>query len=147
MQVRIIAVGRLRDSSIHKLTDNYLLRANKIGKNLKIFPIKILEVETTKALEKATVSTPYLVALDEHGVQATSVEFSNILSKLRDTSLREITMCIGGADGLPDTILERADKKISLGKMVWPHMLVRIMLSEQIYRAISIMNNTPYHRI
>jgi len=76
----------------------------------------------------------------------TSPEFSTLLTKLRDSGPSTTSFVIGGADGLHPDVLARANHKLSFGRMVWPHMLARVMLAEQLYRAVAIMGNTPYHR-
>ena len=84
--------------------------------------------------------------MDERGEQPTSPEFATRIGALRDQG-RDICFVIGGADGLDPSLRARADWQISLGRMVWPHMLVRVMLAEQIYRATTILSGSPYHRV
>jgi 23S rRNA (pseudouridine1915-N3)-methyltransferase len=146
MKIQIAAIGQLRQGAEKELVDDYVTRATKSGKNLKIAPVEVLEFATSDALHKYAEKSEYCIAMDEAGENMTSVELAQFLEKVRDQSIREITFFIGAADGLSDYIKSKAQKKISFGKMVWPHMLARVMLSEQIYRSISILNNTPYHR-
>jgi 23S rRNA (pseudouridine1915-N3)-methyltransferase len=86
-----------------------------------------------------------LVALDEHGAQWTSRDFAERLAAWRDQSAA-LAFAIGGAEGLGGAVLERADAVLSLGAMTWPHLLVRGMLLEQLYRAQQILAGHPYHR-
>ncbi len=86
-----------------------------------------------------------LVMLDERGEQPTSPDFAARLARHRDEA-RDICFLIGGADGLDPALRARADWQISFGRMVWPHMLVRVMLAEQLYRAATILAGSPYHR-
>lgn len=86
------------------------------------------------------------MALDERGKLFTSPEFAARLSDWRDEGRSDIAFLIGGADGLDPNLRGRADVTLSFGKMVWPHMLARVMLAEQIYRATSILAGAPYHR-
>ena len=88
-----------------------------------------------------------MIALDEHGTLQTSPDFSQNLARIRDQAPSELIFVIGGADGLAPEVLARADAKLSFGKMVWPHMLARVMLTEQLYRAASILSGGPYHRV
>jgi 23S rRNA (pseudouridine1915-N3)-methyltransferase len=85
--------------------------------------------------------------MDERGKLMTSPEFSERLATLRDTGTSDLTFIIGGADGIAKDLREDADFAVSFGKMVWPHMLARVMLCEQLYRAASILAGSPYHRV
>ena len=87
-----------------------------------------------------------LVALDERGVQWSSRTLAERIAAWRDRGSPELTFAIGGADGLHSTVLDRADIILSLGPMTWPHLLVRGMLLEQLYRAQQILAGHPYHR-
>ena len=87
-----------------------------------------------------------LVALDERGEVMTSPDFAALLARHAETGTRDLAFAIGGADGHPAAVRARADARLSFGKMVWPHMLARVMLSEQLYRAASILSGGPYHR-
>ena len=87
-----------------------------------------------------------LVALDEGGKSLTSEEFAAWLGARRDDGQRNMAFVIGGADGLDADILSQADLKLSLGRMTWPHLMARLLLVEQIYRAHTILTGHPYHR-
>jgi 23S rRNA (pseudouridine1915-N3)-methyltransferase len=87
-----------------------------------------------------------LVTLDERGRVLSSPEFADQLAKWRDGGRQDVSFVIGGADGIAPSFRARADFSISFGRMVWPHMLVRVMLAEQLYRAASILAGAPYHR-
>ena len=87
----------------------------------------------------------YLILLDERGENLPSVEFAALIQKA-SLHHKTIIFVIGGADGVAESIKKRADFILSFGKLTWPHMLVRVMATEQIYRALSILNNHPYHR-
>ena len=87
-----------------------------------------------------------LVALDEHGAAWSSRDFADRLARWRDESVAEAAFAIGGAEGLDAAILDRAHLVLSLGPMTWPHLLVRGMLLEQLYRAQQILAGHPYHR-
>ena len=83
------------------------------------------------------------IALDERGKTLSSPDLAKLLARLRDEGRPEACLLIGGADGHGRAVLDRADSKLSLGRMVWPHMLVRVMLAEQLYRAASIPGPLP----
>ncbi|MDB9924396.1 MAG: 23S rRNA (pseudouridine(1915)-N(3))-methyltransferase RlmH, partial [Planktomarina sp.] len=156
MRLRIVAIGRLRPSPEKDLIKDYLSRFNRTGRPLGLGPIEVLELEDKKGggksaegalLLKALPATAKVIVLDERGQLHTSTQFSERLASFRDMSPSELIFVIGGADGLSENLLQRADEKLSFGRMVWPHMLVRVMLAEQLYRAASIMAGGPYHRI
>ena len=97
-------------------------------------------------IDRAIPAGAFVVMMDERGEQPTSPDFAARIGALRDQG-RDICFVIGGADGLDPSLRARADWQISLGRMVWPHMLVRVMLAEQLYRAASILAGLPYHRV
>lgn len=156
MRLRIVAIGRLRPTPEKDLFKDYLSRFNRTGRPLGLGPIEVLELEDKKGggksaegalLLKTLPAAAKVIALDERGQLYTSPQFSERLACFRDMAPSELIFVIGGADGLSEDLLKRADEKLSFGRMVWPHMLVRAMLAEQLYRAASIMAGGPYHRI
>jgi len=98
-------------------------------------------------LLKAIGQSAMVIALDERGTLQSSPDFAVHLARIRDAAPSELVFVIGGADGLDPAVLQRAQSRLSFGKMVWPHMLVRVMLTEQLYRAASILAGGPYHRV
>ena len=155
MRITLLAVGRLRKSPELALIDDYLDRFAKTGRGLGLPPVQLVEVEDKRGggmtaeaplIDRAIPAGAYVVMMDERGEQPTSPEFATRIGDLRDQG-RDICFVIGGADGLDPSLRARADWQISLGRMVWPHMLVRVMLSEQLYRAASILAGLPYHRV
>jgi 23S rRNA (pseudouridine1915-N3)-methyltransferase len=96
-----------------------------------------------RALPKGAV----ICAMDERGQVVSSPDFAARLGEWRDTGCQDLALIIGGADGIDPGLRSDADFLLSFGQMVWPHMLVRVMISEQLYRAAQIMAGTPYHRI
>ncbi|MBR9865077.1 MAG: 23S rRNA (pseudouridine(1915)-N(3))-methyltransferase RlmH [Rhodobacteraceae bacterium] len=155
MRLHIIAVGRLRKGPELDLISDYLDRFNKSGRALGLGPVCVIEVEDKKnagmdaeaeLLRKAIPKGALTMIMDERGKLISSVDFSGRLGQWRDTGTQDLAILIGGADGLAPDLRAQADFSLSFGKMVWPHMLVRVMLSEQLYRAASIMGNAPYHR-
>jgi 23S rRNA (pseudouridine1915-N3)-methyltransferase len=155
MRVQICAVGRLRAGPERTLIDDYLSRFEKSGRALGLGPTTITEVEDKKRsgiageaalLERNIAKGARICALDERGKLITSPEFADMLAQWRDQGASDATFLIGGADGLDPALSNRADMRLSFGKMVWPHMLARVMLAEQLYRAASILARSPYHR-
>ena len=155
MKVTICAVGRLRKSPELSLIEDYLDRFNKAGRSMGLGPAAITEVEDKKnlgmeaeapLLERAIPEGAVLVTLGERGQLISSPGFAEKLGRWRDEA-RDVAFVIGGADGISPALRAKADYSISFGKMVWPHMLVRVMLAEQIYRAGQILAGTPYHRV
>ena len=98
-------------------------------------------------LEKALPTGALLCVLDERGKVESSPAFADRLAGWRDQGRGDVAFVIGGADGIDPALRSRADHAMSFGKMVWPHMLVRVMLAEQLYRAASILAGAPYHRV
>ena len=155
MRVHIVAVGRLRAGPERDLIDDYLTRFDRTGRALALGPANVIEVEDKKnagmgaeaaLLEKAIPNGALICIMDERGKVMTSPDFADQLGGWRDQGRQDIAFVHGGADGLDPAFRAKADAALSFGKMVWPHMLVRVMLSEQIYRAASILSGSPYHR-
>lgn len=155
MKVGICAVGRLRAGPERDLVSDYLARFDKTGRALGLGPAELTEVEDKKGggmsaeaalLEKALPTGAALCVLDERGKTMTSPQFAEMLAGWRDQA-RPTAFVIGGADGIDPSLRAKADASLSFGKMVWPHMLARVMLAEQLYRAAAILAGTPYHRV
>jgi len=155
MRVHIAAVGRLRNGPERALLDDYLTRFDRTGRALGLGPAREMQVEDRKGggmaaeavlLDKAIPTGALVCLLDERGRTMTSPDFAQQLARWRDAGRQDLAFAIGGADGLDPGFRERADFALSFGAMVWPHMLVRVMLAEQLYRAASILAGTPYHR-
>jgi len=155
MRVHICAVGRLRKGPERDLYGDYLTRFDRTGRALALGPAQLIEVEDKKGggmvaeaalLERAIPAGSLICVLDERGSVQSSPEFADMLGQWRDQGRRDVAFVIGGADGIAPSLRDRADAALSFGKMVWPHMLVRVMLAEQLYRAASILSGGPYHR-
>ena len=155
MKLTICAVGRLRRGPEADLIDDYLTRAGRTGRNLGLGPASVTEVEDKKGggmaaeaalLGRALPGGARIIALDERGKLMTSPEFATLLAGWRDEGVSETAFVIGGEDGIDPALRGRANATLSFGKMVWPHMLARVMLAEQIYRATTILAGSPYHR-
>jgi len=133
------------------MVDDYLLRFERTGRALGLGPVSVVEVEDKKNLgmgaegeliARALPAGAALVTLDERGRVMTSPDFAEVLARFRDTG-RDMAFVIGGADGIDPGLRARAEVSVSFGAMVWPHMLVRVMLAEQLYRAAGILAGTP----
>ncbi len=156
MRVHVCAVGRLKAGPESTLIDDYLKRFDRTGRALGLGPCAVHEVDERKAsdmsreavlLDRAVPEGAVRVVLDERGKLISSIEFADRMARWRDDGRGDVAFIIGGADGLDPAFRARADMGLSFGKMVWPHMLARVMLSEQLYRAATILAGTPYHRV
>lgn len=137
------------------MTDDYLARFERTGRSLGFGPAQVREIESRKGggpdaeaplLRRAVPEGALLVALDERGEAISSPVFADRLAQWRDEGHRDLAILIGGADGLDPGLRAEADFTLSFGAMVWPHMLARVMLAEQLYRAATILAGSPYHR-
>ncbi|MBL8837273.1 MAG: 23S rRNA (pseudouridine(1915)-N(3))-methyltransferase RlmH [Alphaproteobacteria bacterium] len=150
MRIAIVAVGRARQGAVQAMVADYAKRLP--------WPLAIHEVEAPAKLagaermrrEAALLAdripgTSALVALDRRGKALSSEDFAARLGAWRDEG-RDLAFLIGGADGLDPGLLRRASLTLSFGPMVWPHMLARVMLAEQLWRAAAILAGHPYHR-
>lgn len=155
MKLTIVAVGRLRAGPEATLISDYLSRLEKTGRALGLGQVEVIEVEAKKSggdaeaevLSKALGHRSPICCLDERGRTMTSPDFAAMLADWRDHGGFDPAFVIGGPDGLDTSLTSRADRLLSFGPMVWPHMLVRVMLAEQLYRAASILAGSPYHRV
>lgn len=154
MKLKIAAVGRLRAGPEADLVSDYLDRFEKTGRGLGLGPAVVQEIEAKKGgmategalLERAVAGCQQVCVLDERGKTLSSRGFADLLAQWRDQGRGDAAIVIGGADGIDPSLRAKADFSLSFGKMVWPHMLVRVMLAEQLYRASSILAGAPYHR-
>ena len=154
MKVRIIAAGKVRTSPEGQLAREYIDRFDRAGREIGLGPVSVVEYGAgpeaglPKSQIDRAISDPgsVLCTLDGSGSRLTSPEFSRLLAQWRDRGLKEAVFLIGGAGGIGKSVLERADTSVSFGAMVFPHLLARVMLAEQLYRAVSILRGTPYHR-
>ncbi|WP_419739090.1 23S rRNA (pseudouridine(1915)-N(3))-methyltransferase RlmH [Ruegeria sp.] len=156
MRISIVAVGRLRAGPEKTLLDDYLTRFDRTGRGLGLGPARVIEVEDKKnagmgaeagLLRKALPKGALICTLDERGRLMSSPDFAQKLGNWRDAGRQDLALIIGGADGVDPSLRAEADFSISFGSMVWPHMLVRVMLAEQLYRAATILSGGPYHRV
>jgi 23S rRNA (pseudouridine1915-N3)-methyltransferase len=155
MRLSICAVGRLRNGPERDLIGDYAERFDRTGRGLGLGPLCFREIDDRKGggpaaearlLQRALPDAAVICALDERGKALSSPDFAALLARWRDEGRSDAAFLIGGADGLDAALSERADARLSFGPMVWPHMLARVMLTEQLYRAASILAGLPYHR-
>ena len=155
MRLHVCAVGRLRTGPERVLADDYMQRFNRTARPLGLGPLTEHEVEDRKGggmaaeaevLARAIPAGAVIVALDERGQMLSSPDLAQRIAAWRDDGRQDLAFVIGGADGLAPALRDRADLALSFGRLVWPHMLVRVMLAEQIYRAATILSGGPYHR-
>ena len=138
MLVHIIARGKIGRSPEAELTDRYLKRIP--------WPTKVTELPDRGGFLPNATANAVTVVLDERGQAFSSGEFAKKLENWRNTGRREVRFLIGAADGHEEELRGKADLLLSFGPATWPHMLVRSMLAEQLFRATSILANHPYHR-
>ena len=155
MRLHLVAVGRLRSGPERALVDDYVSRFDRTGRPLGLGPLTETEVEDRKGggmaaeaalIARALPAGALVCTLDERGETVDSPGFAAMLARWRDAGRQDAAFVIGGADGIDPGLRARADASVSFGRMVWPHMLVRVMLAEQLYRAATILAGGPYHR-
>ena len=153
MKIAIVAIGRLPRSPEADLVKLYADRATAAGRALGLGPVEVIEVESRKPGKAAEAEAlrphlegAHLIACDEHGMARPSRAFAAEIARLRDDGVRRLAFVIGGADGLDPALLEEARGKLAFGPQTWPHALARAMLAEQVYRAVTILSGSPYHR-
>jgi 23S rRNA (pseudouridine1915-N3)-methyltransferase len=155
LRVLIAAVGRLRGGPEAELAADYVARAAASGRQIGIKAVEIIEVEAkpngdpraeAAALFKATPDDGKRILLDERGAEWSSRQLAEKLARWRDDGVPNVTFWIGGADGVSQSVRDNADEKLAFGRQTWPHRLVRAMICEQVYRALTILCGTPYHR-
>jgi 23S rRNA (pseudouridine1915-N3)-methyltransferase len=155
MRLHICAAGRLKSGPERTLIDDYRQRFDRTGRPLGLGPLAEHEVEDRRGggmaaeaalLARAVPDGAVRIVLDERGQMLSSPGLAAALARWRDTGRQDAAFVIGGADGLDPAFRAGADMALSFGPMVWPHMLARVMLAEQLYRAATILAGSPYHR-
>lgn len=147
-----MAIGRLRNGPLRELQDLYASRILPAPTIIELelkqrLPPAIAKIREAELILQASSTDNPLVCLDERGTAWSSRDFADRLARWRDRGIAELAFVIGGADGLGTPVLDRASAVLSLGAMTWPHLLVRGMLLEQLYRAQQILAGHPYHRV
>ena len=146
----IISVGKNKDADLQRLIDDYMRRLPWKTVMTEIAPPQTSDAERREreaALIRAAIpEKAFLICLDERGASMDSVGFARRLEHVFTTQTPVIAVVIGGADGLDPSLRRQAGLCLSFGALTWPHMLVRLMLAEQLYRASTILSGHPYHR-
>jgi 23S rRNA (pseudouridine1915-N3)-methyltransferase len=149
MKYIISIIGKFKNNDENLITQKYLKRIKKIKLNQYEIKVSNLEKRLEEEGSKLINSTPKngkLILLDEQGENLSSTELAEIISKWKDNNISSINFAIGGAFGNGQLIKTSADKIVALGKLTWPHQMVKMMVAEQIYRIETILEGHPYHK-
>jgi 23S rRNA (pseudouridine1915-N3)-methyltransferase len=159
MRLWILAVGHGRGTSEGALAEEFVDRAAKMGRNMGFTAVTCEEVSVSKLrdtgarmaeeAQRLAARVPegaHVVLLDAKGKGMTSEEFADMLGALRDAGTKDFAFVIGGPDGLAPLPGKKPGRSLAFGPQTWPHLLVRAMLAEQVYRALTILAGHPYHR-
>ncbi len=159
MRLQVLGIGRLKAGPEKLLADDYQTRLEGLGRKAGITRITVTDLaesqaqtaglrqdEESRLLTAALAPKAQTLVFDERGKSLTSENFSKLLQRHLDQGTMDLAFLIGGPDGHAAETRHKAGQLISFGPMTWPHRLVRVMLFEQIYRAVTIMVNHPYHR-
>ena len=151
MRITLAAVGRMKAGATKELYELYAQRLRwritlKEVEERRSLPPEALKAQEGELLLAALPKGARIIALDEGGKTLSSRDFAELLNHWQDDGTQDLAFLIGGADGLSEAAREAADVILSLGRMTWPHMLVRGLLAEQLFRAESILSGHPYHR-
>jgi 23S rRNA (pseudouridine1915-N3)-methyltransferase len=159
LRLQILCVGRLKAGPERQLVARYIERIGPAGRPVGLGRVDVREIAESSArrpddrkidealrLAALLPEGSALWALDEKGANLSSEEFARDIAKLREDGTASLAFCIGSADGLDESLRQRAHRTIAFGAMTLPHQLVRVLLLEQIYRAATILSGHPYHR-
>ena len=159
MKLQLLCVGRLKEEPERAIVTRYLQRFAQIARPLGFGELSIIELAESRAksaderkaaeaadLGKRMPDGAKILALDERGKSLSSMELARWLAEMRDDGLRDLSMIIGGPDGLEASLSANAALQLSFGRMTMPHGLVRAVFAEQLYRAATILTGHPYHR-
>lgn len=140
VKLTVLAVGKLRESWVREGCAEYEKRVRAR------LPLEVIEVKAASELERRLPPRAEVWALDERGRELSSTELAEELRRRMSSGAQGIALLIGGADGLPPPLTARAQVRWSLGRLTLPHRLARLVVVEQLYRALSIVRGEPYHR-
>ena len=153
MKLAIVAIGKPGRGPEAVLAADYAERASLAGRALGLGPLELVDLEPRKPgkapeaeLILKAAEGAHLIACDESGKTFSSRAFADHIAQLRDRGERRLVFAIGGADGLDPSVRETAASTLAFGPQTWPHALARVLLAEQIYRAVTILAGSPYHR-
>lgn len=155
MTIKLITIGKTDNKELESMISKYV---DRLKHYIKFELIVIPDIKNTKnlsvqeqkgkegeAILKLMVPADFVVLLDENGKQFSSVEFSQVLQKRMNSGIKNLCFIIGGPYGFSEKVQERANQKISLSKMTFSHQMVRLFITEQLYRGFTILRNEPYH--
>jgi len=155
MTIKLLAIGKTDSAPLQQLITTY---ENRLKHYIKFQFEIISDIKNVKNLSKAQQkekegelllkklnATDVLVLLDENGKQFNSIEFSNYLQQKMNSGIKQLVLVIGGPYGFSDAVYSKAQSKISLSKMTFSHQMIRLFIVEQVYRALTILKNEPYH--
>lgn len=140
MKIVVLAVGKMRDRHLEAVCDEYLKRARRH------VPVEVIEVADDAALARRIPAGADVVALEPGGESWTTPVFSAFIGERMLHGARAVVFLIGAADGLPRDVVSRARVRLSLSALTLPHRLARVLICEQIYRALSLLRDEPYSR-
>ena len=153
MHIHLISIGKLKSGPEKDLVDDYVARFNKAGPRIGLRSLKLIDLASGGGLPSegerllsAIPSGAKTLRLDEHGSQLSSVRFSDQIAGWRDDGLGQLCFLIGGAEGYSDAVRTACPETLAFGPQTWPHRLVKVMLVEQLYRAVSLQAGLPYHK-
>jgi len=158
LRLSVLAVGRLKSGPERELVERYRQRVDAMGRSLGMAGLDMVELPESRArreedrraeeaaalLDKAGAA--FIIAFDERGKSPSSESFADRIRQWRDEGCAGIACIIGGPDGLDPSILKKAKAVVSFGALTMPHQIVRALVAEQLYRALTIMAGHPYHR-
>ncbi len=152
MKIVFLSVGKNHDPMLSVAIDAYTARVNRYNSvSWKLLPVGSASDEVSMKKQEGDLilknleESDYVVVLDEKGKEYTTVDLSVFLEKRLNAGEKQLVFVIGGAYGFDQRVVERADMLWSLSKLTFPHQLVRLILSESIYRAFSFLKGEPYH--
>lgn len=159
MEFALAVIGRMKAGPERQLYDRYIARIEKAGRSVALGPVRLAEFAEARGdtddlrrdaeaaqLLAATANSGKHICLDERGKAMSSTAFADLIARWRDDGIAETAFLIGGPDGHGEAARAGADLVLSFGPMTIPHQLVRVLLAEQLYRAVTILSGHPYHR-
>jgi 23S rRNA (pseudouridine1915-N3)-methyltransferase len=155
MKIALLQTGKTTDKNIEELVDLYSKRIKKYSvfeiitlpdiKNTRNMPVPEQKIKEASKILQSVNEDDYIILLDERGKELRTLEFSSALEKIFFMPKKRIVFVIGGPWGFSQSVYDRADYKMSLSKMTYPHQLVRLLFLEQLYRVFTIIKGEPYH--
>jgi 23S rRNA (pseudouridine1915-N3)-methyltransferase len=155
MKITFLTIGKTEDNYLREGIERYIKRLKHY---IKFEMIEIPELKNTKSLSedqqkikeaelisKNLINTDYIVLLDERGIELSSTQFAGSLNKKMLSSVQHVVFVVGGPYGFDNSLLTKANEKLSLSKMTFSHQMVRLFFVEQLYRAFTILKGEPYH--